>query len=44
MYHIFYADSVVMEDIPALPVCNKEQIKRAIEERLTVDPVGLGKP
>ena len=44
MYHIFYADSVVMEDIPALPVRNKEQIKRAIEERLTVDPVGLGKP
>jgi mRNA interferase RelE/StbE len=43
-YSILYADSVVKKDIPALPLKQKAQIKKAIEERLTVDPVGLGKP
>ncbi|MDR2428202.1 MAG: type II toxin-antitoxin system RelE/ParE family toxin [Candidatus Margulisbacteria bacterium] len=43
-YTIQYADSVVREDIPALPKKQKLQIKRAIEERLAADPVGLGKP
>ncbi|GBR75271.1 toxin RelE [Candidatus Termititenax aidoneus] len=42
-YTLQYADSVVHEDIPALPK-QKLQIKKAIEERLAVDPVGLGKP
>lgn len=43
-YEIVYLDTVVREDIPALPKTVKARIKRAIESRLTADPVGLGKP
>lgn len=43
-YSIQYLDSVVMCDIPALPVTVKKLVKKAIEQRLTVDPLGLGKP
>ena len=43
-YRIEYLDSVVAEDIPSLPKRMRALIKRAIEERLAVDPVGLGKP
>ena len=43
-YRIEYLRSVVEEDIPLLPKSVRNLIKRAIEERLTVDPVGLGKP
>jgi mRNA interferase RelE/StbE len=32
------------EDIPALPKTMRERIKKAIEARLTIDPVSLGKP
>jgi len=31
-------------DIPALPSTARVMIKRAIEERLTIDPIGFGKP
>jgi addiction module RelE/StbE family toxin len=41
---IEYLPSVVEEDIPALPKTIKAQIKKAIETRLTADPIGLGKP
>ncbi|MEI8348064.1 MAG: type II toxin-antitoxin system RelE/ParE family toxin [Pseudomonadota bacterium] len=44
MYSIEYFDNVVDEDILALPKTVKERIKKAIETRLAVDPVGLGKP
>lgn len=44
MYQIEYLDTVVEEDIPALPKTVRDRIKRAIESRLTMDPVGLGKP
>ncbi len=44
LYNIEYLDTVVSEDIPVLPKTMRERIKRAIESRLTVDPVGLGKP
>ena len=44
LFEIEYLDSVVDEDIPSLPKSTREQIKRAIEWRLTQDPVGLGKP
>ncbi len=44
LFEIEYLDSVVEEDIPSLPKRAREQIKRAIEYRLTTDPVGLGKP
>ena len=43
-YSIDYLPIVVKEDIPTLPKTIKAQIKKAIETRLTVDPIGLGKP
>ncbi|OGQ23109.1 MAG: addiction module antitoxin RelB [Deltaproteobacteria bacterium RIFCSPLOWO2_02_FULL_44_10] len=43
-YTIEYLDSVVEEDIPRLPKSIRVIIKRAIEERLSIDPIGLGKP
>jgi mRNA interferase RelE/StbE len=44
LYRIDYLASVVKNDIPALPLRIKNQIKRAIEERLMVDPISFGKP
>ena len=43
-YQIEYLNSVVDEDIPNLPKTIRNLIKRAIEERLAIDPIGLGKP
>ena len=43
-YHIHYAEQVVQKHIPDLPTTAKSLIKRAIEERLTIDPIGFGKP
>lgn len=43
-FRIKYIDTVVEEDIPNLPKTMKVRIKRAIETRLIMDPVGLGKP
>ncbi|MEI6805447.1 MAG: type II toxin-antitoxin system RelE/ParE family toxin [Myxococcaceae bacterium] len=43
-YEIRYQEEVVVRHIPELPTSMKLLIKRAIEERLTVDPIGLGKP
>ncbi|RME18497.1 MAG: type II toxin-antitoxin system RelE/ParE family toxin [Bdellovibrio sp.] len=43
-YQIEYLDIVVTTDIPRLPKKMKLRIKRAIEARLTLDPVGLGRP
>ena len=43
-YEIIYLDTVVNEHIPDLPKQMRDLIKRAIETRLTIDPVGLGKP
>lgn len=44
LYRIEYLESVVDEDIPRLPKSVRNLIKRAIEERLAIDPIGLGKP
>ena len=44
MYAIQYLDKVVDSILPAIPARNARQILIAINERLTVDPVGLGKP
>lgn len=44
LYQIDYLESVVQDDIQALPTTAKKLIKKAIEERLMVDPVGFGKP
>lgn len=43
-FEVEYLDCVVEDDIPSLPKKMKERIKRAIETRLTIDPIGLGKP
>lgn len=43
-YQIRYLEEVVRKHIPALSSSVRALIKRAIEERLTVDPVGFGKP
>ncbi|HEU5281383.1 MAG TPA: type II toxin-antitoxin system RelE/ParE family toxin [Gammaproteobacteria bacterium] len=43
-YTIEYIETVVKVDIPSLPKKIKAIIKNAIEERLTIDPIGFGKP
>jgi len=43
-FRILYLETVVAEDVPALPTRMRDQIRRAIESRLVVDPVGYGKP
>lgn len=43
-YRIGYYAAVVEKDIPALPKTMRQRIKKAIEERLTTDPIGFGKP
>ena len=43
-FHIEYLDTVVDKDIPSLPITARDRIKRAIETRLSADPIGLGKP
>ncbi len=44
LYSIEYIFSVIEEDIPKLPSRMKSMIRKAIEERLTIDPIGFGKP
>ena len=43
-YRIEYDSKVVREDIPAIGKSAKNLIIRAIEERLTTDPLYYGKP
>ena len=43
-YKIEFDERVIKEDIPAIPKINKEQIKTAIRERLTQEPLRFGKP
>jgi len=43
-YRIEYAPNVEKEEIPALPKTVRAVIKKAIEERLVLDPVRFGKP
>jgi len=43
-YHVEYLDIVREEDIPKLPSSAKSLIKKAIEQRLMIDPIGFGKP
>lgn len=44
MYKIQFVEDVIKEQLPSIPMPWRQQIKRAIEERLTIDPVKLGKP
>lgn len=43
-FSIIYQEEVVRKHIPNLPSSAKILIKRAIEERLMIDPIGFGKP
>jgi mRNA interferase RelE/StbE len=43
-YPIRYLEEVVNKDIPNLPSSATTLIKRAMEERLMIDPIGFGKP
>jgi len=44
MYTVKYLEVVVDKHIPSLPMSARPLIKRVIEERLMIDPVGFGKP
>lgn len=44
VFVVSYIDVVVQKDIPALPKTMRTRIKNAIETRLAIDPIGLGKP
>ncbi|EKE01553.1 MAG: hypothetical protein ACD_21C00105G0002 [uncultured bacterium] len=43
-YQIRYQEEVVRKHIPKLSSSAKILIKRSVEERLMVDPIGFGKP
>lgn len=43
-YRVRYLQEVVHEHIPKLAYGVKLQIKRAVEERLLIDPISFGKP
>jgi mRNA-degrading endonuclease RelE of RelBE toxin-antitoxin system len=43
-YQIHYLEEVVKKHIPSLCPYAKVLIKRAIEERLMIDPISFGKP
>jgi mRNA interferase RelE/StbE len=43
-FKVSYLETVVQKDIPALPKTMRLRIKTAIETRLAIDPIGLGKP
>ena len=44
IYLIEYLETVAKNDIPDLPKTARSMIKKAIEERIMVDPIGFGKP
>lgn len=44
MFEIVYHHLVVKEDIPKLPSSWRDKIRRAIEERLKIQPEVYGKP
>lgn len=44
MYQIFYKKTVISKDIPVLSQRDKLNIKRTIEEKLTIDPIRFGLP
>ncbi|WMT84772.1 type II toxin-antitoxin system RelE/ParE family toxin [Wolbachia endosymbiont of Listronotus oregonensis] len=43
-YKIKFLKNVTEKDLPALPVTIESRVNKAIQERLTVDPVNLGEP
>lgn len=43
-FRIEFLDQNVVDQLKALPKPVQKMIKTAVEERLAVDPIGLGKP
>ncbi|WP_174855535.1 hypothetical protein [Wolbachia endosymbiont of Ctenocephalides felis wCfeT] len=43
-YAIKFLKNVIEKEIPVLPAKVKVMVQQAIKERLTADPVSLGKP
>ena len=43
-YQIFYHPDIPKEDLAGIPANIRERIRRAIEERLLVDPQQYGEP
>lgn len=43
-FQIRYLEEVIRNHIPNISSSAKAMIQNAIEDRLTVDPIGLGKP
>lgn len=43
-YRLFYHPDIKKEDLPEIPRNMKERIRRAIEERLLIDPEKYGEP
>jgi len=44
VFNIEYLERVGADDIPALPKKMRVRILKAIDERLTLDPISFGKP
>jgi mRNA interferase RelE/StbE len=43
-FTVEFLNRAVIEQLQALPKSAQEMIRKAIKERLEVDPIGLGKP
>jgi addiction module RelE/StbE family toxin len=43
-YQVRYLEEVINKHIPSLSTKAKALIKKVIEERLMIDPIGFGKP
>ena len=44
IYSVSYLEEVVKNDIKQLPKTVKNMVKKAIEQKLLLDPIGFGKP
>ena len=44
LWNVVYLPVVQHEDIPALDKAIKQQVKKAIDEKLALDSIGFGKP
>jgi mRNA interferase RelE/StbE len=44
VYKIVFKDEVLKQDLPKLPKTVLKLVKKAITERLEVDPISYGKP
>lgn len=44
MYKIEYLESVVDDDISKITKSDRDKIRKAIEQKLSLDPISFGKP